>query len=312
MNQLTNYTKFNTRSEFWSYNKLSKLKPISINRDTDSRLVKVTKRLEKKYLPTHSIIMVGKVVKDFGKYKKGDYFRFDGNTRSDVWKVKPELVPQIPFLTIIFDIDSEQDMKDIYYSIDSQDAVETSSDKMTGMLRNKNYNPKSNIIKKGQFKRGLDLACQYGDNERGEYLHTSSIDTKLDYYWNVLTFLDKLGIDNKNPRYSPNLLGCLLMIGKKYGVNHKRFSLLVENFKNGITTINNTKYVDGVHYVYNNLYEKKKEVWKLSTWGSARGVVSPMLYCFDKFMKNENISKTTKFPNEKTLNEFFQFYNERK
>ena len=84
-------------------------------------------------------------------------------------------------MVIIFDIDSESDLKDIYYSIDSQDAVESTSDKITGLLRDRKYNGKSNIIKKGQFKRGLDLACLYGYNDKGEYLGKSSLEMKLDY-----------------------------------------------------------------------------------------------------------------------------------
>ncbi len=277
----TDFTKFNCRVEQWSFEELSKLDPITINRDTDPRLVKVTKRLERKYLPTHSIMFVGKVTQKFGKHEKGYYFRFDGNTRMDVYKIRPDLIPQIPFTVIIFDVDNIDDLKDIYYSIDSIDAVESSSDKMTGLLRDRNYVPKSILFKKGQFKRGLDLACQYGHNEKGEYLHLAPSSAKLDHYWKELVFLDKLGIDNKHTRYSPNVLGCLFMVAKKYGVKNERLEILIENFKNGITAVNNTKVVDGVHYVYHNLYEKRKDTWKLSTWSSSKGLVSPMLYCFD-------------------------------
>ena len=179
----TNYAKFNSRAEFWSFEKLSKLSPVTINRDTDPRLVKVMKRLETKYLPTHSIMFVGKAIENFGKYKKGDLFRLDGNTRMSVYEVKPELIPQVQFTVIIFDIDNLEDLKDIYYSIDSVDAVEKSSDKMTGLLRDKNYSPKSQLFKKGQFKRALDLACQYGNNQNGEYLHLAPTSVKLDHYW---------------------------------------------------------------------------------------------------------------------------------
>ena len=309
---MENYTKFNTRIEAWPYEKMSQLKPVSINRDTEHRLVKVAKRLERKYLPTHSIVYVGKAARAFAGYKKGEYFRLDANTRSDVYSIKPNLIPPIPFTTIIFDFDNMKDVQDVYYSIDSQDAVENSHDKMTGLLRDKNYEAKSRLVKRGQFKRGLDLACQYGHDQNGTYLHTSSIGTKLNYFWDELMYLDKIGLDNKNPRYSPNVLGCFLMIAKKYGVQSKRLKTLIENFKEGITTVNDTKTVDGVHYVYHNLYENKKDTWKLSTWGSAKQVVGPMLYCFDMFMRNENISKSTKLPSSTKLDELFQFYNERR
>lgn len=304
-------SKFNTRCEKWTFAKLSKLKPVNINRDTEIRLSKVTKRLQKKYLPTHSVIYVALITKAFGPYRKGEYCRLDGNTRFDVYSVKPELIPTTPFMVIIFDIDNEKDLKDTYYSIDSQDAVESSSDKMTGLLRFKNYTPKSKLFKEGKFKRGLDVACKYGNDKEGTYLQTASTEIQINHYWKEVMFLDKIGLDNKHSRYSPNVLGCLLMIGKKYGVNHKRYSLLVENYKNGFTTRNDSKFVDGVHYVYNNLYEKNESIWKLSTWGMANKIVGPILYCFDKFMLNENLSKSTKFPTSRVTSDFFQFYNER-
>jgi hypothetical protein len=310
---------YNARAEMWSYSKLSKLKPVKINRDTEPRLKKVSKLLAKKYLPTHSLIIVGKVVKAFGKYKVGDYFRFDGNTRFYVYESKPELIPDTPFLVIIYDVDSLEDMKSIYYSIDSHNSVEKSNEKITGIHRYKDYVPQSPVIKDGKYKRAVEIACRYGNDDKGNYLQTSSFeDIQLPYYWDVITHIDKMGIQNtkkQNPdtRYSPVMFGCLLMVGKKYGVNHKRFDLMYQNFKNGITQINNDKVIDGVSYVYTTLYGRYSEIWsKADCYNIAKNVIcTTALYCFDAFMRGENIPKGKSIMSEKHLQEFFQFYNER-
>ena len=310
---------YNPRAEMWSYTRLSKIKPVKINRDTEPRLKKVSKLLGKKYLPTHSLIIVGKVIKPFGRYKVGDYFRFDGNTRFNVYESKPELIPTTPFLVVIYDVDSLEDMKDIYYSIDSQNSVEKSNEKITGIHRFRNYIPHSPVVAKGNYKRAVEIACRYGNNDKGVYLQTSDFyDVQLPYHWEVLTHLDKLGIENtkkQNPdtRYSPVMLGCLLMVGKKYGVNHKRFTLMYNNFKKGITQINNDKVIDGVSYVYSTLYGRYSETWtKADSYNIAKNpICTTALYCFDAFMRNENIPKGKVIMSEKKLQEFFQYYNER-
>lgn len=308
---MTDFSKYNMRTEFWSYDKLAKLDPVIINRDTEMRLAKVSKRLEKKYLPTHSIIIVGRAVKAFDDYRKNEMFRLDGNTRFDVYQVKPELIPKTPFLVIIIDIDNWKDVEDIYYSIDSDQAVEKSNEKLTGLLRYKDYDAKSDIIKKGQFKRAIDIACRYGNNSKGVYLQTADMMTKLDHYWDVLAHMDKLGITNMNGRRTATVLACLLMVGKKHGTN-RRFDLLFNNLKNGLTTVNNSSEVDGVHYVYSSLFDRYKDLWSTSNEYSV--VSSPltvrMLYGFDMFMKNKNIPKKQKL-SQKNLQEFFQYYNER-
>lgn len=310
---------YNTRAEMWSYDKLSKLKPIKINRDTEPRLKKVSKLLAKKYLPTHSVIYVGKVIKSFGKYKIGEYFRFDGNTRFNIYELKPELIPTVPFLVIIYDVDNLEDMKSIYYSIDSENSVEKSNEKITGIHRYKNYKAFSPVIRDGKYKRAVEIACRYGNDNKGIYLQTADFyDVQLNHYWDVVTHIDKLGIENtkkQNPdtRYSTIMFGCLLMVGKKYGVNHKRFNLLYNNFKNGITQINNDKFIDGVSYVYIKMFSRYNETWTKSDCYNVvkNPIATQALYCFDMFMKGEYIPKGKTLMSESKLQEFFQYYNER-
>lgn len=307
------YTKFNVKIEQWDYDRFSKLKPVCINRETEMRLAKVIKTLAKKYLPTHSVFYVGKAVSDFSQYKKGDYFRMDGNTRADVYKLRPDLIPMIPFNAIVMEFDNYQDVKDTYYSIDSIDAVEKGSDKMTGLLRERKYNAHSKKFKEGKFKRAVEIACTYGTNERGVYMQEAPIGDQLDFYWKEIKLLDKHNLDVMGRKYSSNIIGCLLMVAKKYGVTNPRLSVMLENLKNGISTTNTQNSVDGVHYVMYDLYEQESRVWNMGSYG-AKYLVAKMLYGFDKFMKKQNLKKEKRkvvLPTDKELHEHMQFYNER-
>ena len=301
--------KFNLRTELWSYEKFAKLDPYMMNRDVEPRVSRVVKTLSRKYLPIHSIVTVGRATKSFGKYKKGDLFRLDGNTRAEAYKVRPELIPEVPFNVIMVDIENKIEADEIYYGIDSSDAVETSSHKITGFLREREYDATSKVIKSGKFKTALDNACRYGHNEEGVYLQTAPFNVKLDYFWEELTYLDSTGILNPNDkRVSANVMTALLLISKKYGVNNKRFNILIENFKNGLTVTNNSTQVDGVHHVINDLYTKNILVWKTTGFGNSLPLISKILNSFDKFVQNETIKKPIKTMSDKKLAEYYQHY----
>ena len=77
------------------------------------------------------------------------------------------------------------------------------------------------------------------------------------------------------------------------------------NYTEGTTTINNSSIVDGVHYVYHNLYSQHKAVWTQTGFSNSFGLISKILYCFDMFMKNEPISKKTNFPKDKVLKQMY-------
>jgi hypothetical protein len=304
--------KYNLRTESWSYEKFAKLEPYVRNRDVEPRIPKVVKLLAKKYIPTHSIVIVGNVTKPFAKYKKGDKFRLDGNTRAEAFKIRPELIPEVPFHVIMMDVSSKEEADEIYYAIDSSDSVETSSHKITGYLREREYTALSKTIKEGKFKTALDNACRYGHNNDGLYLQTAPFEDKLDFFWNELIHIDKWKLGNMDNRsktkMSANVLTSLLLVAKKYGVNHKRFDLLIENFKNELTVTNNSTEVDGVHYVNTTLFTKNALVWKNTGRTNAFTLIHSILYSFDKFILNENIKKGSKLPNEKKLTEFYQNY----
>jgi len=305
------YSTFKMSIERMSPEKFMKLPAYFRNRDVDQRVSKMTKRLMKGALPTHLIVAVGKATQNFGPYKKGQYFRLDGHTRTDSWKVNPDLIPNVDLFVIVYELDSYEYTLSIYDDIDSTESAEKVNEKISGLLRERNYVAKSDRIKKCTFKTAVINSCRYLHTPEGVYLNgkefNNRFNVKLDYMWEELTTIDNIGIDSIE-RYSGNVLTTFLLLAKKYGTSSRRLKTLIENYKEGITTVNTSTTVDGVHYVYNSLYPDYQTVWTQTGFSNSFDLISKILYCFDMFMRNENISKKTKFPTNKKLREFYQDY----
>lgn len=306
---LHDYSSFKISSVSISPENFMKLPSYNCNRFVESRVTKMVKRLSKEPLPTHLVVAVCKVTENFGPYKKGQIFRLDGHTRTDTWKVNPWLTPNVDLLAIVYEIDNKKYCKKVYDEIDSQESTENSNDKITGLLRERNFIPQSNRLKKGTFKTAVINACRYLHTPEGVYLngkeYNDKFDVKLDYLWEELIFIDKMGIDDIQ-RYSTNVLTSFLLMAKKYGAGNKRLEMLIDNYKEGNTTTNTSAMVDGVHYVYNVLYLDNQKMWGQTGFSNSFDLLSQILYSFDMFMKNENISKKTRFPTKKILREYYK------
>lgn len=304
----TNFSEDNIRTESWSYEKLSKLNPISINRNTEIRLDKVVKRLRKKDLPTHSFIIVGHVTKSFDSYKKNDMFVLDGNTRLHVYKFEPELIPKRPFVVTIIDLDNWEDTKAIYYSIDNTDAAEKTNEIITGAFKYLQYEPVSTVFRKGLLKRTIDFVSLYDSDSKGSNVKTNyTVIEKVVRYFDFFKFLDISGV-TESKVHSPGLLACLIMIGMKYGIDHERYGLLCKNIKHGFSTYHDENEVDGAYYVYEFIYTAYEKDW--NNYGVYNFMKSPALirtlYSLDMFMKNINIEKNKKFKISDKLESLFK------
>lgn len=284
--------------------------PYNQNRDTDKRISKIVKILSTKPLPTQLEVAVGYAIKDFHPYKKGQYFRLNGNTRCDAWSVRPELIPNCDLDVKVYEVDSKEYTRALYDSFDSSDSVETPSDKVTGFLRERKHKAKNLRIKKGTFKTSVINACRYVKTEKGVYLnakeYNNKFNLKLDFYWNELVKMDSYPLDEVST-YSGNVLTAFLLILKKYGLNNKRFDQLFKNFKDSITTYNNNNQVDGVNYVFNVIYPDNHKVWTQTGFSNSFTLISKILYGFDMFMRNKNINKREKIK-DKFFREFYQNY----
>lgn len=306
-----NFFEVKTKYDLWNYDKLKSYPTFQKNRDVLPRVKKLTKILSSKYSPTQLEYKVGMAVKPFGKYKKGEMFILDGNTRTEVYKRRPDLIPPFPLKVTIYELDNLQDAVDLYYSVDASSAAETSSEKVTGIHREREFEAISKVIKKGNYNTALKIACRYANNEDGLYLQTAEFEKLLDYYWNEITFIDKYNL-NDFKRMSISVLGSLLMVVKKYGTKNLNVDKLLREFSKGVTTVNNNEEVDGVHYIFNDFYAENSVLWSQSSYGKSPDLVCPILYCFDLFVRNETIKKKkggkVVLPNKQALLEFYQFY----
>lgn len=298
--------------EKWSVDDFLKLNPYNKNRDVDPRIERMYRRLIKGPLPTHLNVSICEVTEPFGPYKVGDLYRNDGNTRSEVWKLKPNLRPNVPLNVVRYSVSSKEEADMIYYDTDSAESVETAPDKVTGLLRERKYSPLSKRIKKGSFKTAVINACRYAYDMSGNYLNSKEynnhFDIKLDFYFEELKFIDSLNVDALG-KYSGNVLTALLMVTKKYGVNNERVKLLFKNYRDGVTTVSTSSEMDGVHYVYNELYPKHSEVWTQTGFSNSFTLISKILYGFDMFVRDTNVKKSNKEPmTEKQFKTFYQEY----
>jgi hypothetical protein len=300
-----------TKYATWTFDKLKSCPPFQKNRDVLPRVKKLTKILSSEYSPTQLEYKVGLAVKPFGKYKKGEMFVLDGNTRTEVYKKRADLIPPFPLKVTIYELDNIEQAEKVYYSVDSATAAETSSEKVTGVHRERDFNAISKVIKKGNYNTALKIACRYAENENGLYLQSATFEDRLDYFWDEIMFIDGYNLDMYK-RMSISVLGSLLMVIKKYGTDNPNVDKLLRAFRSGTTTVNDNNEVDGVHYIYNDFYAEKSSMWSQSSYGKSPELVCPILYSFDLFVNNVTIKKKKEqkliLPNKENLRELYQFY----
>ena len=302
------YTKWNSRQEEWSYNKFQNMEPYEINRRTDERVKKVINLLADKYLPTHSEIAVGRIVNPWGRYKQNDMIRLNGNTRAHALQLRPDLIPPVPFKVNIYDIHSKEEGDNLYYSFDSDKSVETTNDKCTGLLRERDYEAMSNLIIKGKYKGAIDRASYYAEDDFKQSIRNVPFKEQLDFFWDDLRFLDTKFID-RLPRYSNCTFTALLMVSKKYGVENPMISLLIDNLFNGVTTFNDGVNVDGAHHIYYDLYSEFGPLWTTTSRNHFPEIIGKILFSMDAFINGQSLNKKT-LKKMKVIDyrKYYQFY----
>ena len=310
-NMKPNFKEYKTIKTEWSYDKVSSIPPFSRNRDVLPRVPKVTKILESKFSPTQLEYTVGHAVKDFGKYKVGDMFLLDGNTRTEVYRGRPDLIPPFPMNVRIYELEDMEDAKMLYDSIDNQVSAEKSNEKITGLHREREFEPVSKIFRQGKYKIALEFAGYYAHNENGVLLQKVDFELLLDYFWDEILFIDSQNLDTFK-RMSGAVLVTLLLTTKKYGINNPMVHQLIKMYRNGYTTVNNDVEMDGAHYVYHILHDELKLIWSSLSYANAKPLVSAILYGFDCFINHETIKKKKNgnliIPSKEKLMDRYQFF----
>lgn len=296
------------RTEEWSVDDFLTLVPFMRNRPVERRVKK--KRAElKKFLLTHLEVKVGRVTKPFANYNVNDLFITDGNTRALVWLLYPELRPPYPLSVSIMDFDSEEISVETYLSMDSSTAAETSQEKIGGYFRSIEYVPTSRRVKDGNISTTVNDATKFIKYFGEIQYKKANIFNKIEFLWTELEFLDKWNLDFiKNP--SSNLFTCMIMVGKKYGVNNNRFLEMIQRIQDGTIEVDDKQFCDGVHYVMVCLFKDNYDKWGITGHKKEPELMYEMLYSLDLFMRNIPLKKKKNYSVTKhqKYREFFQSY----
>lgn len=300
---------FNNRTENWTVERFLKVPPFYKNRDVLPRVKKKKGELEKKYLPSHINVKVGRCIKAFKNYKVGDLFVIDGNTRAEVWRQYPHLEPPIKLSVEIIDFDNKDDVEDTYYSYDNVSAVEKSNEIITGHFRDFGHTFSSKVIKSGKIKTAIIDSTKWIESINGIPNKEAKLEDKLRYYWNEIIYLDNINMDGIK-KNSSNLFACLLMIGKKYGTSNRKFNKLLENLKLEFSEHNTENECDGVHHVLVNLFGANFNLWKVTGFKKSPDLICEMLFSLDQYIKGKLIPKRKDYTSKRndTYREFFMNY----
>ena len=217
--------------------------PIPTNRDSASRVHKMKKVFDpahdEGYQTTLTEVALGVVVKDFNdidpdtnlvirSYKKGEWYRVDGNTRAFYWKAYPAKANDIKTLAAkIHYLSSVDDVKMAYYPYNSQKSVEKASEILQGLARRYNWQARQPIFAKGGYKSAIDWASTTTDG-------TPDIFEAFNQCFEGLKFLDSIPKGTGNTITSPAhpkmksqaIIAALLVAHKIWGNNLNLYSLV--------------------------------------------------------------------------------------
>jgi len=266
------------------------LNPVHIQRDITWRKKSVERLLKKGLVDTHVIVSIGEASRDIPSIglKKGDRVIINANTRNAIWKdwmgtADEQLIPQFVYADI-FSVSSEKEIENLYYSFDSQDAVEKTPHKITGIYKKLGMNPQTGFIAKGGIKKALEYAAAGKDN-----LVYASLTELIAEFKDAIETLDSL-CPNKNV-FDVTLTCASLMLLNKYPNN--------EHLLEGLKRVNNQERDAGSPKTgyppltfFMNEWDMNKIFHKRGTSGTDMPPqLNFALCCFDKYMNNESNMK---------------------
>ena len=217
--------------------------PIPTNRDSASRVTKMKKVFDPAhdngYQTTLTEVALGVVVTDFNdidpdtnlvirSYKKGEWYRVDGNTRAFYWKAYPTKANDIKKLAAkIHYLSSVDDVKMAYYPYNSPKSVEKPIEILQGLAKRYNWQPRQPVFAKGGYKTAIDWASTTSDG-------TPDIFESFNRCFEGLKFLDSIPKGTGNTITSPahpkmksqSIISALLVAHKIWGNNLNLYSLV--------------------------------------------------------------------------------------
>lgn len=227
------------------------------------------------------------------EYPDGKRQIANGNTRKFIWMNYDDFGVQIPshLYATIYKVKDVNDVKKIYDSFDSQLAVENSKHKITGHYRQIGLAFSDRTLAAGQIGKALEYVGNGYITENGFQLNgKKNVYDVITEFRDELLALDKIKIGQYLKGQST--IAATLMVMKKYGTHNPRVREMIKNLKVGAGSYNGNSG-DGVYWIVNKLPTKE---YLGDAWGKTDGISMPknlsyILYCMDKFIDDESISK---------------------
>jgi len=258
------------------------LPPVFCQRQTNYRAPKIKKLLKERYFDSHLDVAVF-------EYPDGTRVKGNGNTRDVCWKDFKEdgLYEHIPshVNATIYSVADNDEAKALYYTFDSDESVEKTADKITGVYRALGITFNNDKIAKGNVAKSLEYASATRPS--------NSVNSRNpDWFAIVGDFKDELvAFDAIGPKkiYDATLTCASLMMLKRHGTKNKLLLAGLKQLNEKVKGAQHPKLgTDGItkileEWTTHTLFEDKQ----------TSGVAFPkqldfVLWCFEKWMNKEN------------------------
>lgn len=230
-------------------------------RNTLTHARKAARRHLKNDSPTQLIVAVAKM--------GGAYWKLDGHTRAYMWKTgkltKPENVS-----VIVYEVDSIEDVKELYTHFDNQYASECVQDRMFGAINAADLKLTSPLLRSLKFSTSLHYFSAINWLDEYQKISVLADELKKIDSWN----LNKMSL--MNPILSYLIMSLLLDEHDEHKLAEfaKRYTNK-EGEKHG-------KYSDGPHALYLHLLDRRR-TYRTSGWDNIKEIVAVTCTCVTAF-----------------------------
>lgn len=254
-----------------------KLDEVPMQRNHSLRASKVAKVLKS----TTSFLPTGLEV-SLVEYPEGRREILNGNTRKHVWMHYDQYGVTAPshLLATVYKVKDINDVRILYYSVDSSEAVETSKHKIQGYCNELGLQLTDRKLMGGTFTKALEVIANNYVDEDGVPIK-GNMKLTINEFIDEIEVLDRIGIQGSEINTQP-LIAASLMLLKKYGAHNKKVYNTIVDLKNGNVN-KNGKEADGLFFIKYELPTR----YLGDTWGKTDGISLPLnmnyiLYCLDK------------------------------
>jgi len=278
---------------------------VPVQRDTEGRAnTNAVKKMLRNLHPSHlevAIAVLTKTCTYLGKqYKKGSIFVVNGNTRQFYWKnalinaePRSDKVPS-KVIAMVYDCDSMEEAVATYHTYDSADATEKKMQKLYGVFRLFDFDPKSSKLQKGQVLSSLVISSFYFDRTR---INQSTARVE-DLPYMVKTWLPEMRVWDevtKNPKnWDSALFAAVIMAMKKYGPRNEKILTIIDAIDNRKSNTESHKRTGRTHIVEewktNEMFPNKGTNWD-RRGGGLKECVAFVTYWIEKEMSGELLSQ---------------------